>query len=457
MTRDRACIAKATRDLRRSPPRRALPTELAPARRAGCGLGRMAGRVLGRVLGRVDGRNAGRMGAIRMGTIRMGAIRMGAIRMGAIMAGLVAAWGAPACAGTLTVVVGVSAGMTGPRALVGQDFTHGVALALEDLNARNVRIGADRVVWKMLSEDDQGDPRQAAVIAQKFIDAKVAGVVGPDTSGGAFAAERLLDAASIPMMMPAATDSRLGRMGSRTFFRVIADDAVVSRALADYAQQELHLRTVTLIDDRTAFGQGLADAFARDATARGMRVVAREYTTDKASDFSAVLTRVRGQHPDAILFGGVFTQAGLMLRQMDRFGLDMPLMGGDGACVSDLPRIAGEAIRHMVCGDGRLPLERTPGGLAWRQRYERRFGHEAYQAYSPYAYDATMVLAQAMQRAGSAEPARFLPALRATDYDGITRDHIRFQPGGEVADPQVTISVYRDGVKVPVKVQTVAR
>jgi branched-chain amino acid transport system substrate-binding protein len=382
--------------------------------------------------------------------------RVSALAAGALAA-LAPAWGAPACAGTLDVVVGVSAGTTGPRALVGQDFTNGVVLALEDLNARNARIGSDRVVWKVLAEDDQADPRQAAVVAQKFIDAKVSGVVGPDTSGGAYAAERLLDAASIPMMMASATDSRLGRVGAKSFFRVIADDAVVSRALADYAQQELHLRSVALIDDRTAFGQGLADAFARDATARGMRVVAREYTTDKASDFSAVLTRVRSLHPDAIMFGGVVTQAGLMLRQMERLGLDMPLLGGDGACVAELPKLAGGAVRHMVCGDGRLPLERTPGGVAWRQRYERRFGPEAFQAYSPYSYDATMVLAQAMQRAGSAEPARFLPALRATDHDGITREHLRFEPNGEVADPQVTISVYRDGLKVPVKVQTVAR
>jgi branched-chain amino acid transport system substrate-binding protein len=382
--------------------------------------------------------------------------RVSALAAGALAA-LAPAWGAPACAGTLDVVVGVSAGTTGPRALVGQDFTNGVVLALEDLNARNARIGSDRVVWKVLAEDDQADPRQAAVVAQKFIDAKVSGVVGPDTSGGAYAAERLLDAASIPMMMASATDSRLGRVGAKSFFRVIADDAVVSRALADYAQQELHLRSVALIDDRTAFGQGLADAFARDATARGMRVVAREYTTDKASDFSAVLTRVRSLHPDAIMFGGVVTQAGLMLRQMERLGLDMPLLGGDGACVAELPKLAGGAVRHMVCGDGRLPLERTPGGVAWRQRYERRFGPEAFQAYSPYSYDATMVLAQAMQRAGSADPARFLPALRATDHNGITREHLRFEPNGEVADPQVTISVYRDGLKVPVKVQTVAR
>lgn len=389
-------------------------------------------------------------------TARRAALLKGSLTGGLAVA--LAAAGAPqASAGTLTVVLGVTAGTTGPRALVGQDFSNGVRLAVEDLNSRQLRIGNDHVVWKLLAEDDQADPRQAAVVAQKFIDAKVAGVIGPDTSSGSYAAVRLLDAASIPMMMASATDTRLGRMGSKTFFRVISDDAVISRALADYAKQELHLGTVALIDDRTAFGQGLADAFARDAAARGIRVLSREYTTDKASDFSAVLTRVRALKPEAIMFGGVVTQTGLMLRQMDRFGLDVPLLAGDGACVAELPKLAGESLRHVVCGDGRMPLERTPGGLAWRQRYESRFGAGSLQSYAPYAYDATMVLAQAMQRAGSAEPARFLPALRATDYDGITREHIRFEANGEVSDPQVTVSVYRDGLKVPVKVLTVHR
>ena len=389
--------------------------------------------------------------------VRRACARLPRALPGMLAAGLAAAWAPQAAAGTLTVVFGATAGTTGPRALVGQDFNNGVILAVADLNERKVRIGHDDVVWKVMTEDDQADPRQAAVVAQKFIDARVAGVIGPDTSGGAYAAERLLDAASIPMMMASATDSRLGRVGSKTFFRVISDDALVSRALADYAKQDLKLGSVALIDDRTAFGQGLADAFARDAAARGIRVVAREYTTDKASDFSAVLTRLRSLRPEAIMFGGVVTQAGLMVRQMDRFGLDIPLLSGDAVCVAELPKLAGESLRHVVCGDGRLPLERTPGGLAWKQRYERRFGPDAFQAYSPYSYDATMVLAQAMQRAGSADPVRFLPALRATDYDGITREHLRFEPNGEVADPQITISVYRDGAKVPVKVMTVRR
>ncbi len=360
---------------------------------------------------------------------------------------------APAKAAALTVVLGTSAAATGPRGPVGQDFNNGVILAVEDLNRQHLRIGGRDVAWKLIVEDDKGDPRQAAVVAQKFIDSKVAGVIGPDTSGASYATVRLFDAAGVPMIAAASTDTRLAHMGSKTFFRVIGDDAGVAAAMANYLESDLHVHTVATIDDRTAYGQGLADAFARAAKARGMRVVGREYTNDKATDFSAILTRLRGLQPEAIVYGGTFAQAAPLLRQVERLGLTSVVLGGDGACVQGLARMAGPAVRRMVCVDSGLPLERMPSGADWKRRYDSRFGAEAFQAYSPYAYDATMVLAQAILRAGSSDPAKFLPMLRSTDYSGISREHLRFLPNGNLAHPDVTISIYREGVKVPLRVQ----
>ncbi len=353
-------------------------------------------------------------------------------------------------AGTITVVFGAAAGTTGARGPVGQDHNNGVILAVEELNRRNLRIGADKVVWKVDAEDDQGDPKQAATVALKLIDSRVAAVIGHDTSGASYAAERLYSAAGIPMLAGAATDTRLAHLGSKTFFRVISDDGASADALARYAADQLHARRVAILDDRTAFGQGLADAFERAARARGLRVVAREYTHDKAFDFSAVLTRLRGMQPDATLFGGVVAQAGPLLRQFEQLQLRGVVLAGDGACVRNLPRLAGTAVRHVVCADSGDALQRSAEGVAWKRRYDQRFGSDAFQAYSPYAYDATMLLAQSMVRAGSADPRRYMPFLRQADYDGVTRRHIRFLPDGNLADPQVTISVYRDGVKTAV-------
>ena len=364
------------------------------------------------------------------------------------------AFASVAIAAPLNVTFGTSAAATGPRGPVGQDFNNGVILAVEDLNRQHLRIGGREVVWKLIVEDDQGDPRQAAVVAQKFIDSRVAGVIGPDSSGASYATVRLLDAAGIPMIAAASTDTRLAHMGSKTFFRVVGDDAGVAAAMANYLQQNLHVHTVATIDDRTAYGQGLADAFARAAKARGMRVVGREYTNDKATDFSAILTRLRGMQPEAIVYGGTFAQAAPLLRQVEHLGLKSVVLGGDGACVQGLARMAGPAVRRMVCVDSGLPVDRMPAGADWKRRYDSRFGAEAFQAYSPYSYDATMVLAHAIMRAGSSDPAKSLPMLRSTDYNGISREHLRFLPNGNLVHPDVTISVYREGVKVPIKVES---
>lgn len=354
-----------------------------------------------------------------------------------------------AVASPLTVVFGAVGGTSGARGPVGQDHNNGVILAVEELNRSGLRIGGQPVVWKVEAEDDQGDPKQAATVAYKLIDSKVNAVIGHDTSGASYAAERLYAAAGIPMLAAAATDARLARLGSPTFFRVISDDSAAAAALVRYAARELHARRVATIDDRTAFGQGLADAFARGARERGMEVVAREYTHEKAFDFAAVLTRLRGMQPDLILFGGVFGQAAPLLRQFDQLQLRGVVLAGDGACVPQLPRLAAHAVERIVCADGGQALLSTPRGVAWKQRYDRRFGADAFQAYSPYAYDATMLVAQAMVRAGSADPARYLSFLRNTDYDGVTRKHIRFLPNGNLAEPQIAISVYRHGRKVP--------
>ncbi len=355
----------------------------------------------------------------------------------------------------LVVVIGAAGGASGSRAAVGQDHNNGVILAAEELNRRQLRIGGRLVLWKVEAEDDQGDPRQAASVAQKFIDRGVAAVVGHDTSGATYAAMHLYAAAGVPMLVAAATDARLASMGSRTFYRVIGDDRVVAAALARYAHDDLRGRRVATIDDRTAYGQGLADGFSRAAEALGLQVVAREYTEDHAVDFSAVLTRLRGMRLDAILYGGVYAQGGLMLRQMRNLGMSAKLLAGDGTCVRGVVELAGPAIDRLVCGESGLPLDRMPEGIAWKQRYDRRFGAAAFQSFSPYAYDATMLLARAMVAANSVDPARYQRALRGTDHDGVTREHIRFLPDGNLASPQVTLSVFRGGRKVALRVESI--
>ena len=353
----------------------------------------------------------------------------------------------------VTVRIGSAEPMTGALAAVGVDNTNAVRLAIEELNRRGMVIGGKRLLWELDAQDDQGDPRQAAQVAQKFVDQKVHGVVGHASSGCTVPAAAIYARAGIPQITPASTDTSIARRGHATFFRMLADDSALGEGLARYAAGTLHLRSVVVIDDRTAYGQGLADSFVRGAEASGMRVLAREYTSDKASDFSAVLTRVRALKPDALFYGGIYAQGGPLLRQMRRLGIEARYIGGDGSCMPAMAQTAGEAVNGALCAESGLSLQAMPEGAAWLERYRARFGPVPVQVFSPYAYDATMVLAAAMAKAGSIEPSRYLPYLRDIGYDGVTKKNIRFTAQGNLVAPSVTIEEFRDGRQQVLTVQ----
>ncbi len=363
--------------------------------------------------------------------------------------------GATGAVEPLTVTIGVAGPLSGPQAAIGQDAANGVQMAVRELERRNLRIDGRPVRWRVDIQDDQSDPKQATMVAQHFVDSHVDGVVGHLNSGCTFPASRIYARAGIPSITGASTDPKLARQGFATFFRIIANDDALGAGLAAYARDVLHARSVAVIDDRTAYGQGLADVFAREARARGLRLVGREYTNDKATDFSAILTRIRGQRPDVIFYGGVYTQAGPMLRQIARLGIDAKLLGGDAICVPTLATLAGDAVKRARCAEGGAPLQRMPGGVAWKAAYDRAYGAAAYQIFSPYVYDATLVLGQAMVKAGSSDPRRYLAAVRDIGIDGVTRRAIRFDAHGNLVHPAITLSSFADGIKKTIEVREV--
>lgn len=359
----------------------------------------------------------------------------------------------PAHADTVTVRIGSAEPMSGPLAAVGQDNTNAVRMAIDDLNDRALRIGGRRVVWVLDAQDDQGDPKQATMVAQKFVDQKVNAVVGHATSGSSSPAAAIYARAGIPQVTPASTDTAIARRGHATFFRMLADDEALGGGLAQYAARQLKLGTVVVIDDRTAYGQGLADAFARAAQANGLRVLAREYTSNQAADFTAVLTRADALRPDAVFYGGVYAQGGPLLRQMRRLGMKARYIGGDASCMPAMADIAGDAVDGALCAESGLPLHDMPQGRDWARRYHERFGDTAIQAFSPYAYDATMVLAAAMLKADSTDPRKFLVYMRDVGHDGVTKKNIRFTPQGNLVEPMVSIEVFEGRERKVIAVQ----
>ena len=358
-------------------------------------------------------------------------------------------------AAELRVVIGVAVPLSGALAASGQDAVNGVRMAIRKLNAEHAGIAGQPVHWAVDAEDDQGLPNQATLVAQKLVDEHVNGVVGHQTSGCTFPAARIYSEAGIPQITPSSTTPKSAQQGYKTFCRMIANDHALGAGLADYADKTLKATRVAVIDDRTAYGQGLADVFTDTAKKLGMRVVDREYTNDKSTQFSAILTRIKGDKPDVVFYGGMYSQAGPLVRQMRQFGMKAILMGGDGICSPAMAELAGSDVNGTICAQGGVPLSQLPRGEAWKAAYDAEFGAGAFQLYSPYAYDATMVLAHAMMKARSADPKVYLPFIRNVDLNGITGNDIRFTATGELLHPSITLSEFEDGKKTPLTVERV--
>lgn len=366
-----------------------------------------------------------------------------------VAAAIAAAWGI-ASAQDMVVKIGHVAPMSGSQAHYGKDNENGVRMAIEDLNAQGVTIGGKKVKFEIAAEDDAADPKQGTAAAQKLCDAKVAGVVGHLNSGTTIPASKVYNDCGIPHVTGAATNPNLTKPGYKTTYRIIANDNALGAGLAFYAADGLKLKKIAVIDDRTAYGQGVAEVFKKTAQAKGIQIVDEQFTTDKATDFMAILTAIKSKAPDGIFYGGMDAQGGAMLRQMEQLGLsNVKFFGGDGICTEEIAKIAAGAktLGNVVCAEGGSSIQKMPGGAAWKARYDAKFPKQ-FQVYSPYTYDATFVLVDAMKRANSVDPKVYTPKLAETNFKGVTAT-IAFEPNGELKNPAMTLYTYKDGKKVP--------
>ncbi|HSI52472.1 MAG TPA: branched-chain amino acid ABC transporter substrate-binding protein [Ramlibacter sp.] len=365
-----------------------------------------------------------------------------------VAAAIAAAWGI-ASAQDMVVKIGHVAPISGAQAAYGKDNENGARMAIEDLNAQGVVINGKKVKFELVAEDDAADPKQGAAAAQKLCDAKVAGVAGHLNSGTTIPASKIYNDCGIPHVTPSATNPNLTKPGYKTTFRLLANDNALGAGLAFYAADGLKLKTVAIIDDRTAYGQGVAEVFKNTAKTKGMTVVDEQFTTDKAVDFMAILTAIKAKNPDAIFYGGMDPQAGPMLRQMEQLGLTkQKYFGGDGICTQDLIKQAAGAktLENVICAEGGASLAKMPGGDAWKKRYDAKYPGQ-FQVYSPYVYDAVFVLVDAMKRAKSVDPKVYTAEIGKTNFKGITTT-VQFESNGELKNPAMTLYTYKDGKKI---------
>ena len=356
--------------------------------------------------------------------------------------------GIAAAQDTQVVKIGHVAPVSGAQAHYGKDNENGVRMAIEDLNAKNIVIGGKKIKFEIVAEDDAADPKQGTAAAQKLCDSKVAGVVGHLNSGTTIPASKVYNDCGIPHITGAATNPNLTKPGYKTTYRIIANDNALGAGLALYAADTLKLKKVAIIDDRTAYGQGVAEVFKRTAQQKGMQIVDEQFTTDKATDFMAILTAIKAKAPDAVFYGGMDPQAGPMLRQMEQLGMsNVKYFGGDGICTSEIAKLAAGAktLGNVICAEGGASLAKMPGGEAWKKRYDAKYPNQ-FQVYSPYTYDATFVLVDAMQRAKSTDPKVYTAELAKTNFKGITTT-IAFEANGELKNPAITLYQYKDSKK----------
>ena len=366
-------------------------------------------------------------------------------KFNAFAAAAVVMFAGAASAQDMIVKIGHVGPTSGGIAHLGKDNENGARMAIDELNAKGVMIGGKKAKFELVAEDDAADPKQGTAVANKLVDAKVNGVVGHLNSGTSIPASKIYSDAGIPQISPSATNPKYTRQGFKTTFRVVADDVHLGGTLGRYAVKDLKGKSIVTIDDRTAYGQGVAEEFSKAVKASGGAIQDQQFTTANATDFTAILTAVKAKKPDIVFYGGMDAVAGPMIRQMKQLGIEAKLMGGDGICTGELPKLSGGAMadNQVVCAEaGGVEGAQKVGMDKFKEDYKKKYGIEV-QIYAPYVYDAVNVMVAAMVKAGSADPAKYLPVLAKTDgYKGVTGT-ISFDEKGDVKNGALTLYTYK--------------
>ena len=365
---------------------------------------------------------------------------------GEVGAGVSAATVAAAPASEAIVVkIGHAAPLTGPIAHLGKDNENGARLAVEEINTQGLTIDGHKIQLELDAEDDAADPKTGTAVAEKLVEDHVVAVVGHLNSGVSIPASKIYSDAGIVQISPSSTNPGYTQQGFKTTYRVVATDAQQGPALANYATKVLGAKRIAIVDDSTVYGKGLADEFAKTVQASGAKVVAREATNDRATEFQAVLRKIRRVQPDVIMFGGMDATGGPFAKQAAALGIRAKILGGDGVCTDKVGELAGTAVQNLVCSEAGLALSKMDKGADFEKKYVDRF-HTPVQIYAPFTYDAVYVIVDAMKRANSIEAPKVLAAMPSTDYNGVI-GHIAFDDKGDLKEGAITLYDFKDGKK----------
>jgi branched-chain amino acid transport system substrate-binding protein len=349
---------------------------------------------------------------------------------------------------SIEIKIGHVAPLTGGIAHLGKDNENGARLAIDEANAAKIKIDGKDAKFVLVAEDDQADPKVGTTVAQKLVDAKVAGVVGHLNSGTSIPASDIYNKANLPVISGSATNPKLTEQGFKGQFRVVARDDQQGPAVASYLAANKKPKLVAIIDDATAYGEGLADEVEKSLKGANIKVLPREKGTDKTTDWKAVLTKVKGKNADAVFYGGMDATGGPLLKQGRELGLKAVFSFGDGACTDEMVKLAGAAAEGLLCSQAGIPPQAAD--KKFLDAYKKKFNVDPI-IYAPFTYDAANLLIEAMKKANSAEPAKYLPELAKIDFKGAT-GKISFDDKGDRKDAEITIFTMRDGKLAPIAI-----
>jgi branched-chain amino acid transport system substrate-binding protein len=349
---------------------------------------------------------------------------------------------------SIEIKIGHVGPLTGGIAHLGKDNENGARLAIEEANAAKIKIDGKDAKFVLVAEDDQADPKVGTTVAQKLVDAKVAGVVGHLNSGTTIPASAIYNQAGIPVITGSATNPKLTEQGFKVVFRTVGRDDQQGPAIASYLAESNKPKLVAVIDDATAYGEGIANEVEKTLKAANIKVLPREKGTDKTTDWKAILTKVKGKKADAVFYGGMDATGGPLLKQGRELGIKAVFSFGDGACTDDMTKLAGAAADGLLCSQAGLPA--LAADKKFLDSYKKKFNVDPI-LYAPFTYDGANLLIEAMKKANSADPAKYLAELAKSNFKGAT-GQISFDEKGDRKDAEMTIFTMKDGKLAPIAV-----
>lgn len=328
-----------------------------------------------------------------------------------------------------TVKIAVAVPLTGDMGTEGQGLRRAVEMAVEEVNA------AKSFPYKIVAApyDDRADPKEAVNVANLIIsDPNVVAVVGHYNSGCAIPAAKVYSRAPVAMISPAATNPEVTAQqnssdwtGPRIVFRVVPTDDVQGSYAAIFAYKSLGKRRMTLLHDKTPYGQGLAEQFQKTFLELGGKIVSEDGISVGDKDFKALLTKIRSDSakPEGIYFGGLYTEAGLLLKQMRELGLKDPFVfiSGDGSKTPSIFDVAGDAADGAYLSIVGVPVEELPSAATFVENYKKRWtgSGEELKPFDHFGYEAAQVIFAALERAGGPDRTKVIDEVRKTNYTGV--------------------------------------